>query len=77
MFLQASRGLDKPAVQTRLAAGEGRELLGDCKEARRQTSALSFLPPRLHHLGSGQQGCQKNKACGSRAAPPRSPLAEG
>lgn len=29
------------------AGAEGRELLVDCKEAPRQTSALSFLPPLL------------------------------
>lgn len=48
VFVQALRGLDKPAFKHAAAAGgEGRELLGDCKEAPRRTSALSFLPPLL------------------------------
>lgn len=45
VFVQASRGLDKPAVQTRCSAVAVRG--ENCKEAPGQTSALSFLPPLL------------------------------
>lgn len=44
---------------------EGKELLGDCREAP-EANLSPFIPvssPLLHHLGSTQH--QKNKACGS------------
>lgn len=52
-------------VQTRLAAGEGRGLLGDCKEARRQTSDFSFLPPRCTTLAPHGKAARKTRSVGA------------
>lgn len=83
VFVQASRGLDKPAVQTRCSAVAVRG--ENCKEAPGQTSALSFLPPLLscttlaplsirlarktRHVGAALQGLPQQRGLEEGTSP--------
>lgn len=77
MSLQASRGLDKPCGSNTLGSRRGERIAGRLQRGPEANFRLFIPASSLHHLGSARQGCQENKECGSRAAPPGAPLAEG